>query len=134
MTEQEQAVAAFHEVAETFDLPKFPEDFTDEHHERFSSMNIEDPRSVFEESAIIRYQLPDDDPRGIVILALYNVHHGIFIPLDECAEIHFGGRRKIPKEYMVCFIGDSVPGQLHFLSDGESWYDLGAKSAVKIVR
>lgn len=133
LTEEEQAKAAFDQVADAYDLPKYPQDFTDAHYERFSEQGVENPRSVFEENTILSYLEPEDDPRGIVILALYNVHHGIQIPLNECAKKHFGGKRKIPKEYMVCFIGETIYGKLHFMKDGESWTEMGARSAMKII-
>src|SRR5687768_5789050 len=80
MTVPEQAAAAFESVADEFDLPKYPENVTEDHYRRFSELGVDEPRSVFEENAILRYLEPDDDPRGLAMLALYNVHHGIQMP------------------------------------------------------
>jgi hypothetical protein len=32
---EDQALDAFHQLSELYDLPKYPADFTDEHYERF---------------------------------------------------------------------------------------------------
>ena len=133
-TIEEQAAAAFEELSEAFDLPKYPHSFTEEHYDRFSGMGIDEPRSVSEEAAVIRYLDPEEDPRGIVMLALFHVLNGIQVPIQECAIKHFGGKRKIPKEYMVCFPGEGIQGKLHFLKEGESWFELGASSAIKITK
>ena len=134
MTNEEQAIAAFEEISVAFDLPKYGHSFTDAHYARYEELGMESPRSVFEEAAVIRYMEPDEDPRGIVILALYNVHNGIQLPIEECAEKYFGGKDKIPTQYMVCFLGENIDGKLHFLEPGESWIDLGARSAMQIIR
>jgi hypothetical protein len=128
---EEQALDAFHRLSDHYDLPKYPENFSDKYYERFQQMGVDDPRSVFEEATLWRYLEPEDDPRGIVMIALYNVRHGKFLDLNECAQKHFGS---IPKEYMVCYTGEGFAGELHFLNPGESWFDLpGSKSACKVI-
>ena len=134
LNEEEQAAAAFEELSTAFELPKYPEDFTDALYAHYEELKIDDPRSVFEEFCIIRYLEPDDDPRGVVMMALYNVYKGIQMPLDECARKHYGGKRKIPKQYMVCYIWEGIKGRLHFLKEDESWVDLGARAASKVIR
>jgi hypothetical protein len=134
LSEDEQAAAAFEELSTAFELPKYPEDFTDALYAHYEELEINDPRSVFEEFCIIRYLEPNDDPRGVVMMALYNVYKGIKIPLDECARKHYGGKRKIPKQYMVCYIGEGIKGRLHFLKEDESWVELGARAAEKVIR
>lgn len=134
LTEDAQAAAAFDELSSAFQLPKYPEDITDALHAHCEALEIYDPRSVFEEFCIIRYLEPKDDIRGVVIMALYNVYKGIQMPLDECARKHYGSKRKIPKQYMVCYIGEGIKGRLHFLKEDESWLEMGARVAAKIVR
>jgi hypothetical protein len=134
MTNEEQAAAAFEEMSDAFDLPKYGHNFTDAHYAHYEELGMDTPRSVFEEAAIIRYLEPDDDPRGVVMLAIYHVYNGIQVPMEECAEKHFGGKGKIPQQYMVCFLGENVDGKLHFLDQGESWMELGARSAMQIIR
>lgn len=127
----EQALDAFRQISDYYDLPKYPENFSDKYYERFEQMDVDDPRSVFEEATICKYLEPENDPRGTVMVALYNVKHGKFIDLNACAKKHFGS---IPKEYMICYIGDGFAGELHFLHSGESWFDIpGAKSANKVI-
>ncbi|RYZ87672.1 MAG: hypothetical protein EOP04_11175 [Proteobacteria bacterium] len=131
-SEAEQAAQAFEELSHAFDLPKYPEDFTDDHYQRFSAMGVDDPLSVFEQNALINYLEPNDDPRGRTLFALYCVNFGKQLPWDEIAKKHFGGKRKIPKEYIVCFFGTGIDGEVRFLKDGESWVELGARSATKV--
>ncbi len=129
---EEQALASFHQLAEHYDLPKYPGTFTDKHYSFFEQLGINEPRSVFEEATILKYLDPDDDPRGLVMVALYGVKNGLFTDINECAKKHFGPN-KIPKEYTVCLVGDGYAGQLHFLQAGESWFELGARSAIKVI-
>ena len=133
LSEEEQAAAAFEELSAALELPKYPADFTDTLYAHYEKLEINDPRSVFEEFCIIRYLEPNDDPRGVVMMALYNVYKGIQMPLDECARKHYGSKRKIPNQYMVCYIGEGIEGRLHFLKEDESWIELGARTAVKII-
>lgn len=130
---EEQAFDAFHLLCEHYDLPKYPEDFTDKYYTRFEKMGIDDPRSVYEEATIFNYLEPNEDPRGKVMVAIYNVKNGKFIDINECALKHFGSKESIPKEYSVCFIGEGFAGRLHFLKPEESWFDLGAKSANRVI-
>jgi hypothetical protein len=134
LSEEEQAAAAFEELSSAFQLRKYHEDLSDATYSHFDELEIDDPRSVFEEFCIIRYLEPDDDPRGVVMMALYNVYKGIQMPLNECARKHYGGKRKIPKQYMVCYIGEGIKGRLYFLNEGESWVELGARAATKVIR
>jgi hypothetical protein len=68
-----------------------------------------------------------------VALALYNFYHGIQLSLAECAKKYFGSRKAIPQQSSVCFLGEGIDVRLHFLKDGESWYELGAQKAVTVV-
>jgi hypothetical protein len=88
---------------------------------------------VFEEIGIIRYLEQNEDPRGFLLLAVYNIKNGICINLDECAIKHFGSEENIPKEYMIYYLGEDIDSKFHFAGN-ESWVDLGAKCACKIIR
>lgn len=128
---EEQALEAFHQLSAHFNLPKYPEDISEQDYERFDEMGVDDPRSVFQEATIFNYLEPEEDPRGIVMVALYNVKNGIFSDVNKCAEKHFGS---VPKEYMFCYVGDGFAGKLHFLKTGESWFNIpGVKSATKVI-
>lgn len=128
---KEQALDAFHQLSEHFNLPKYPDNFSDEDYKRFEEMGIDNPRSVFEETTLFSYLNPEEDPRSIVMVGLYNIKNALLIDTNECAEIHFG---HVPKEYILCYVGNGFAGTLHFLQEGESWFDIpDVRSASKIV-
>lgn len=129
---EEQAADAFHQLSEHYNLPKYPENITQEHYDLFESMGIDESRSVFEELALFKYLNPDDDPRGMVMAALYSVKNGFFTEISECAHKFFGSKKAIPKEYALCFIGNDISGHIRFLQPEESWVDLGARSMMKV--
>lgn len=78
----EQAEIAFDRVCELYDLPKMPEDL-EKHHAYYEENNIVEPRSVYEEAALMRFLEPDDDPRGIVLAAIFNVKNNIGVDVKE---------------------------------------------------
>ncbi len=130
---EDQARDAFYQIADLFQFYKFPDDFTDDDYKRFEEESIHKPRSVFEEVGIIRYLEPNDDPRGIVLLALYNAKHSTFMDINICAERYFGGKSKIPLTYIVYYTGKDSDSRLNFLKEGELWTKPGVKYASKIV-
>jgi len=133
LTEKEQADIAFDEISDAYDLPKYPDSFTEDDYKRYEEAGINDPRSVYEEVGIIHYLEPNDDPRGIVLFAIYNIKNGFKIDITEAARRHFKSKKKIPSEYMIYFLGDKSATIMHFLNNEKSWFDTGAKYASKIL-
>ncbi len=131
---EEQAKEAFTLVSDMFNLPKYPDDITEDYYAQCEEEGIFEVRTVFEEVGIIRYLEPDDDPRGIVLFALHNIKHKTYMDIDYCAIKHFGGKRKVPKEYMVYYTGEDSDSKLNFLNDGESWLKPGVRCASKIIK
>src|SRR5688572_18132391 len=70
---EEQAKEAFYKISKLYKLHEFPDDITEEDYKNYEDEGINNPRSVFEEVGIIRYLEPQDDPRGVVLFALYNI-------------------------------------------------------------
>ena len=132
MSEFDQAKTAFYELSDFYGLKKFPEDITEEEYENYLEAEGSDPRSVFEEVGIVRYLDSSEDPRGIVMVAIYNILNRDPLDIDNCAEMHFG--KAIPKSYVIYFTGQDADSTLNFLKDGESWHKEGIKYASKIVR
>ena len=132
-TALEQAADAFELVSNAYDLPKFPDSFTQELYDKYEAEGVDFPRSVFEEVGILRFLEPNDDPRGIVLCALYNTLHRTYTDRSICALRHFGSKQKIPKEYMIYYTGDNAESKLNFLATGESWAKPGIKYALKIL-
>lgn len=56
----EQAKEAFNLVSDTFNLPKYPDDLTEDDYSKYEEEGIHHPRTVFEEVGIIRYLEPDE--------------------------------------------------------------------------
>ena len=134
LTEKEQADIAFDEITDAYGLPKYPDSFTEEDYKRYEEEGIDNPRSVFEEVGIIHYLEPEDDPRGIVLFAIYNIKNKVCIDINEASRRHFRSKKKIPSSYMIYFIGDKSSTMLHYLEDGKSWVETGAKYAAKILK
>jgi len=132
MSEFDQAKTAFYELSDFYGLKKFPEDITEEEYENYLEAEGSDPRSVFEEVGIVRYLELSEDPRGIVMIAIYNILNRDPLDIDNCAEMHFG--KAIPNSYVIYFTGQDADATLNFLKDGESWHKEGIKYASKIVR
>jgi len=130
----EQAEIAFHEFCEVFKLAKFPDDISEELYTEFYEKGLDEPRSVYEEIGILRFLAPGDDPRSIVFRAIYDIKNYEYIDIDECAIIHFGKKKSIPKEYMVYYSGENSKAILNFLKEGESWTKDGVKYASKVIR
>lgn len=132
MSEFDQAKTAFYELSDFYGLKKFPEDITEEEYENYLEAEGSDPRSVFEEVGIARYLELSEDPRGIVMVAIYNILNRDPLDIDNCAEMHFG--KAIPNSYVIYFTGQDADATLNFRKDGESWHKEGIKYASKIVR
>ncbi|WP_439507038.1 hypothetical protein [Sediminibacterium sp.] len=129
----EQAKEAFYQISELYNLHKYPDDITEDDYRKYEDEGLDNPRTVFEEVGIIRYLEPEDDPRGVVLFALYNIKNRTYIDISFCAEKHFGSRKKVPDNYVVYFTGQDADSKLNFLNAGESWTKEGVKYASKIL-
>ena len=126
MTEKtiiEQAEFAFHRICELYDLPKMPEDL-ERYSEYYDENDIDEPRSVFEEVALIKFLEPNDDPRGIVLAATFNVKHNIGVDLKEIMKMSFGK----PKFGIK---GEGINSEIVFIGENENWIDLDFKVLVQ---
>jgi hypothetical protein len=129
----DQARDAFYQLSDIYGLPKYPSDINEGDYKKYEEEGIDNPRTVFEEVGILRYLEPDDDPRGVVLCALYNIKNRTYVDIKNCAERHFGGKKNIPPSYMVYYTGQDADSKLNFLNEGEQWTKDGVKYASKIV-
>jgi len=129
----EQAKIGFYEISELLGVPKYPEEISEEDYEKYEIKGIENPTTVFEEIGKLRFCMPTDDIRGIVLLAIYNSNYGLPYGIDNCAQVYFGSIEQIPKDYIVYYSGQDIDSMIHFLEESESWTKPGIKYAVKIV-
>ena len=128
--EREQARIAFKKLCEHYDLPQMPED-TLKYKKQYEELGITDPRSVFEEHALLKYFMPENDPRGLVLNATYHVKMDIRVDYQEIAEKEFGNN--IPENLQIGIRGSDIDGEIVFpIKEGKSWVDLDCKVLVKI--
>lgn len=125
----DQAEHAFKELSKMYDLPLMPEDL-ERYEGYFESQNITDPRSVYEEGALIKFLEPDDDPRGIVLFAVYNVKHGMGVNLKDVFKKNF---KKVPKNGKLGIKGEGIDTSIIFLKETDNWVDLECKVMIKLV-
>lgn len=130
----DQAKDAFYMLSDIYQLHRFPNDITEDDFRKYKEEGIDNPRTVFEEVGILRYLEPDDDPRGVILCALYNIKNRTYVDINFCAERHFGNRENIPLSYMIYYTGQDVDSKLCFLGDGELWAKEDVKYASKIVK
>jgi len=118
---------AFEKVAEAFQLPKYPTDITEKHYEEYEELGIE-PRSVFEELAILKYLSgPEDDIRAVVLNALYNIYEKGPYDIEEAAQKFFGSYKKIPDAYFIYYFGDAADARIDFKIEKNNWIEAGAR-------
>ncbi|WP_405351586.1 hypothetical protein [Nonlabens sp. Asnod3-H03] len=130
-TEIEQAEIAFNKLCELYDLPKMPNDL-ERYEEYYENNDVENPRSVFEEHALLKYLEPNNDPRGLVLSAIYHVKNGFGVEYEEIAEKEFG--EEVPENLQIGIKGSGINGVIVFpLKEGKSWFDLGCIVNTKLV-
>lgn len=127
----EQAELAMDRLCKLLDIPKMPDD-TSRYEKFYEENNIEERRSVFEENALLKYVYPEEDPRSILVTAVYSVKHLVGVDLDEILEKEFG--KDFSGNYVVGYRGNGVNGEIVFPQKEEkSWVDLGCFMVKKIV-
>ena len=119
----EKAALGFEKLCELYQIPRMPSDVkNEEDNEKATEMFT---RSLFEEHAYIRF-LSDgsDDPRGLVLSAVFHLLNDLQIDLKNVVKKEF--RKKIPSQCMVALRGDGYYGEVVFPEkEGKSWVELG---------
>ena len=105
---------AFYEVADLYELPKFPEDVIDDLYRYDTFDQRARHTSVFEQLAIHKIIAPESDIRGAVLAACMAVHKRIYYSIEEAAAEYFGTYDDIPEKYHVYFIGNDIDVKLKF--------------------
>ena len=110
-----------------YHIPKVYEDITEQVYEEYEKLDME-PRTVFQELAIIKYLLPKAPIRDNVLLAIYTVLHKEQADLIPAAKIHYGSVTKIPKPSFVYFFGKDIDARITFtIPPGmATWTESGA--------
>lgn len=129
LSDEESAREAFYKVSEMYGLPKFPDEV--EHEDDWED---DEPRSVFEEIALARYMFPEDLSRGLVMLAIHNIHTKCCIPFDDVAAKYYGSHDDIPDSYFMYFFGKDVDAFVKLDIEGQAWTDAGAVMMKKVIK
>ncbi len=127
---EEQAEVAFHRISEAYNIPKTPQN-TDFENEDNDEEEIE-PTSVYQHLGLIRYLEPDDDPRGLVLSAIFFAKENLEVDYDLVfAKAQNEGF--IKEEITgIGFLGKNYNVKIVFVKNTESWFDLGCTFFIKI--
>lgn len=115
---EEQAELAFHRVSEAYNIPKTPQDIDFENED-----DDEEPTSVYQHLGLIRYLEPDDDPRGLVLSAIFFAKENLEVDYDLVfAKAQNEG---ISREDItgIGFLGENYNVKIVFVKNTESWFD-----------
>ncbi|WP_147273608.1 hypothetical protein [Pedobacter chinensis] len=111
---EEQAEAAFHKLCEMYRLPKMPANINEYDEDELESEDT----SVYQELGLLKFLEPNDDLRGLVLVAVYNTLNKITINLDEVYR-----KAGVSIHALICYKGENSRVNISFLSDSESWFD-----------
>ena len=114
----EQAELAFEKLSKLYGIPRMPSDISDDESKQ---------RSFFEELALIKYLAEEnEDPRGMVLSAAFNLLNNCHVELFQIAEKEFGD--SIPKKFKIGITGEGFNGKVVFpQKESKSWFELGCK-------
>jgi hypothetical protein len=124
-----QAEIAFNKLCELYSVPKMPEDVITIVQD---SAITYDPRSLFEEYALLKFLAPEnEDPRGLILSATYNILHNNLVDYYEIAQKEYNN--ELPN---VCQIGVSGNGLnskvIFFQKETKNWEDLGCLTIASV--
>jgi|GEM_PF-733750 len=127
---EEQAEVAFHRISKAYNIPKTPQDIDFENEDDEEGI---EPTSVYQHLGLIRYLEPDDDPRGLVLSAIFFAKENLEIDYDLVfAKAQNEGIRR-EEITGIGFLGENYDVKIVFVKNTESWFDLGCSFFIKIV-
>jgi hypothetical protein len=129
LSEKAAARKAFYEVADLYNLPKFPEDVQED--DRIDSFGEECKNvSVYEQLAIVKWMHPENTLRANVLLAALYVYKRFYSEIEEAAAEYYGTSDDIPKTCYACFYGKDVDVKVRFCKPNK----LEANSAARLIQ
>jgi len=133
LTLEEQAKVAFERIPELLNIPRMPTDMGDYYTDDQEGEEGDSPEQncVFAEFTLLKYLLPHEDPRGLVLRSCFNVCHNLQSDYTEAAKKHYG--ENLPKSYTIGLKGEGTEGEIVFPDDtpGKGWYAQGCIMAMK---
>jgi len=124
----EQAELAFDKLCALYNLPKMPEDLA-QFEAYYERKGIDAPRSVYEEAALLKFLEPHDDPRGVIVLAVFHVKNDIGVDLKD---VFAQAPDKLPEIPRLGIRGEGLDTEIIFIKDNENWFDLGCKVMMQL--
>ena len=123
----EKAEVAFEKLSKLYNIPRMPNDIDDEEFEVNEEFDEIEQRSLFEEHALIKYlSKENEDPRGMVLSAAFNLLNDYRVDLFQVAQKEFG--KSIPENCKISIKGEGFNGEVVFpQKESMSWFDLGCK-------
>ena len=106
---EEQAEMAFHKISDMYGIPKLPEDIIDD--DKFET-------SVYQELGILKHLHPENDLRGLVLMAIYLVKNCLQADDSEIDKTSLAG---------LGYRGENSEVELVLVQNGQSWVELGCK-------
>lgn len=118
---EEQAELAFHRLSEIYNLPKLPEEA-----EKLEEATGMETISVYQELGLVKFLEPDEDIRGLVLIAVYNVLNEITVGLERVYK-----KAGMNEEKGICYRGENAKVTITFLEENVSWFDSDCKLYLK---
>jgi hypothetical protein len=125
----EQAEIAFPKLCQAYNLPQYPEDL-EKFYDYYEKINVDDPRSVYEEFALIKYLNDGDDPRSMLLAAVFSVINNLSIDLKDIL-IKVNG--EFPKESFIGIKGLRLNTEIFFADSNGELLDLGCIVMYKVI-
>jgi hypothetical protein len=127
---QEQAEIAFNKLCSLYDIPLMPLEMNS----GFSSSEEKkiSKRSLFEEHALLKFLAPEnEDPRGLVLSAAYNIINNKTIDYIEIAKKEYEDH--LPDLCQIGISGNNYNSNVIFFEkETEDWTELGCKTITTI--
>ena len=121
LTVEEQAEMAFHRLCDLYNLPKIPEDAN-----KIAELTGETINSVYQELGLVKFLEPDEDIRGLVMVAVFNVLNKATIKLEDVYK-----KAGMSAERPICFSGEFSRVKISFVDETTNWFDNGCKLYLK---
>ena len=127
-SENEKARMAFHRLAETYNLSKYPDDVLNRETIQVTDFHLYEPISMYEVLAKIKFSDKNSNNlKSNVLMAAFLMVNKFEPLIDEELEDFLGNE----KLYGFGYKGEDIDVELIPIKVGESWFDFGCKLFIK---
>ncbi|MNQ78037.1 hypothetical protein D3C85_929390 [compost metagenome] len=78
---------------------------------------------------MLKFLEPHDDPRGVIVLAVFHVKNDIGVDLKD---VFAQAPDKLPEIPRLGIRGEGLDTEIIFIKDNENWFDLGCKVMMQL--